>query len=44
MDMEVLIHEVLLEYELENPQLTFIRHNENITYMVQDNLSNTSLY
>lgn len=37
MDMEVLLHEALSEYEFENPQVTFIRHNENITYMIQDN-------
>lgn len=35
-DMEGLVHDVLLEYEFENPQLTFMRHNENITYMVED--------
>jgi Ser/Thr protein kinase RdoA (MazF antagonist) len=33
--MESLVQEALLEYEFKNPQLTFIRHNENITYMLE---------
>lgn len=35
-DMEGMVLEVLLDYEFENPHLTFMRHNENITYMIED--------
>lgn len=35
-NMDALVNEALLEYIFLKPQLTFIRHNENITYMIED--------
>jgi len=38
--MNELVQEALAEYEFTDPQLSFIRHNENITYKIDDNDKN----
>ena len=38
--MNTLLKEALKSYEIQQPQIEFIRHNENETYKVKDTLSN----
>ncbi len=36
MEIEHLLNEALALYEFDNPEVEFIRHNENITYKIED--------
>lgn len=38
--MNPLLNEALSNYEIKEPQIEFIRHNENETYKIKDTLSN----
>ena len=40
MDYNNLAKEILLSYSISNPDIQFIRHNENITYKITDNNNN----